>query len=82
MNSINQIGSIVKFHRKRAGLTQKQLANLAGVGKTVVFDIEKGKNTIRLNTLLAIITILNISLSPESPLMEEWHNQSGKGNEN
>lgn len=73
MNKINNIGSIIWFHRRKAGLTQKQLATLAGVGKSAVFDIEKGKNTIRLNTLTAILSVLNISLEPESPLMEQWN---------
>lgn len=73
MNKIDNIGSIIRFHRKRAGLTQKQLATLAGVGKSAVFDIEKGKNSIRLNTLTAILSVLNISLEPESPLMEQWN---------
>ena len=35
------LGALVKDHRKKAGLTQLELANLAGVGKTTVFDIEK-----------------------------------------
>ena len=72
MNKINNIGSIIRFHRRKAGLTQKQLATLAGIGKSVVFDIEKGKITIRLNTLTAILSVLNISLKPESPLMDQW----------
>ena len=33
------LGLFIKEHRKKAGLTQLQLANLAGVGKTTVFDI-------------------------------------------
>jgi HTH-type transcriptional regulator/antitoxin HipB len=82
MNDIDEIGSIVRFHRKKAGLTQKQLANLAGVGKTAVFDIEKGKSSIRLNTLLAVLSILNIRLSSESPLMDEWYKETGKGDTN
>jgi len=73
MNKINNIGNIIRFHRRKAGLTQKQLATLAGVGKSVVFDIEKGKITIRLNTLTAILSVLNISLKPESPLMDQWN---------
>jgi y4mF family transcriptional regulator len=79
MNKMNHIGAIIRFHRKKAGLTQPQLAKLAGVGKTVVFDIEKGKKTIRLNTLLAVMSVLNITLNPESSLMEEWcsYNQEG-----
>ena len=33
------LGALIKDHRKKAGLTQLELANLAGVGKTTVFDI-------------------------------------------
>ena len=40
------LGALVKDHRKKAGLTQLELANLAGVGKTTVFDIEKNKQLI------------------------------------
>lgn len=39
----NQIGKMVRFHRKKSGLSQEQLGKLAGLEKTVVFDIEKGK---------------------------------------
>lgn len=66
------IGEIVRYHRKRSGLSQLELAELAGVGKTSVFDVEKGKASVRLNTLLAILSTLNITLNPCSPLMEEF----------
>ena len=45
-----KMSEIVVFHRKKSGLTRKQLADLAGVGKTVIYDIEKGKETIRFST--------------------------------
>ena len=35
------LAKIVRFHRKKAKLTQENLAKLAGVGKTAVFDLEK-----------------------------------------
>lgn len=62
------IASIVKFHRKQSGLSQQELAHIAGVGKTVVFDIEKGKKTVRLQTLLKVLSALNIRLNWESPI--------------
>ena len=34
---------VALFHRKEAGLSREQLAMLAGVGKTVIYDFEKGK---------------------------------------
>ena len=65
------IGQVVRFHRKRAGISQHALADLAGIGKTSVFDIEKGKSTVRLATLLAVLRALNISMLLDSPLMAE-----------
>jgi HTH-type transcriptional regulator / antitoxin HipB len=72
METVEDIGGIVKHHRKRAGLTQQELARLAGVGKTAVFDLEKGKQSIQLDTLRKILHALNISIKAESPLMEEY----------
>lgn len=71
-----KIGKILIFHRKKSKLTQKQLADLAGVGKTVVFDIEKGKETVQLNTLLKVLSVLNIKLEIKSPLMHLMEKQN------
>lgn len=62
------LGALIKGHRKKAGLTQLELANLAGVGKTTVFDIEKNKKTVRLNNLFAVLQVLNIKVEFKSPL--------------
>ena len=70
MENIERIGEIVKFHRKQSGLSQLQLAQLSAVGKTVIFDIEKGKPSVRLDTLLKVLKMLNIRTSVESPLMK------------
>ncbi len=65
------LGKIIRKHRKSAGLSQLQLAEMAGVGKTVVFDLEKGKETIQLNTLRKILYVLNIKVELSSPIMKE-----------
>ena len=46
------------------------LADLAGVGKTVIYDMEKGKVTIRFSTLQKVLKALNIKITFTSPLME------------
>jgi hypothetical protein len=38
------------------------------VGKTVVFDIEKGKTTIRMDTLLRVLGALSVRVELHSPL--------------
>jgi HTH-type transcriptional regulator / antitoxin HipB len=66
------LAEIVRKHRKAAGLSQLQLAEMAGVGKTVVFDLEKGKETIQLNTLRKILKVLNIKVQLNSQLMHKF----------
>ena len=73
MQDLEELASIVRMHRKAANLTQLQLAELAGVGKTVVFDIEKGKETIQLLTLKKILKVLNIGIQLTSPLLDNQH---------
>lgn len=70
MLSQPQLGVLIKEHRKKSGLSQQQLAEMVGVGKTVVFDLEKGKDTVKLATLLLILNGLNISVKLESPLLK------------
>jgi y4mF family transcriptional regulator len=70
MPAAPDIGHIVHFHRKKAKLSQVELAKLSGVGKTVVFDIEHGKESVRLSSLIKILNILNIQINFTGPLMD------------
>ena len=65
------LATVIKKHRKAAGLSQLQLAEMAGVGKTVVFDIEKGKETVQLDTLRKILVVLNIKVQLTSSYMNQ-----------
>ena len=71
-----KMSEMVLFHRKYNDLTRNQLANLAGVGKTVIYDIEKGKETIRFSTLQKVLKVLNIKITFTSPLMEMLNEKS------
>ena len=64
----DEMAKIIHSHRKASGLSQLGLARMAGVGKTVVFDIEKGKATVRLDTLLRVLDVLNIQIEFLTPL--------------
>jgi len=77
---IEKIGEIIKYHRKKSGLGRDELAKLAGVGKTVVYDLEHGKETIRLATLKKVSTALGITITLESKLMKSYtEEQNAKG---
>lgn len=69
------LSEALAYHRKRSGLSQAQLALMAGVGKTVVFDAEHGKSSIQIDTLSKILKVLNITWQIESPLMNEFERE-------
>lgn len=75
---IIMVGNLIQFHRKQAGISQKELADLAGVGKTAVFDLERGKSNFKIETLFKIMEILNLKLDFKSPLMAIWRNSYEK----
>lgn len=71
-----EIAKTVHYFRKQSGLSQQQLAIFAGTGKTVVFDIEKGKATVQLDSLLKILAVLNIKLRFETPFTQPTEDKS------
>jgi len=66
----DELKDIVRQHRRVSGLSQSELAKLAGVGKTVVFDIEHGKESIQFDTLKKVLAALNIQMVLQSPVIE------------
>lgn len=65
-----ELADVIRMHRKAAKLSRDKLAEMSGVGKTVIYDIEKGKETIQLDTLRKILSILNIKIELTSPLLD------------
>ena len=71
----HDIAKIIKYYRKQSGLSQRDFAKIAGVGKTALFDIEKGKETVQLNTLLKVLDVLNIKIKFETPFPKSIENE-------
>jgi len=72
MAQSQELKEVIRMHRKAARLSRVRLAELAGVGKTVIYDIEKGKESVQLDTLRKILKVLNIRIVLTSPLMENF----------
>ncbi len=70
-----ELADIIRMHRKAAKLSRDKLAEMSGVGKTVIYDIEKGKESIQLNTLRKVLSVLNIKIELTSPLMDNLRNK-------
>lgn len=58
IHSTQQLGQALRAARKQLGLTQSQLALAAGVGSRFIVDLEAGKPTLRLETVLRVIKAL------------------------
>ena len=78
MAQIQELGEIIRMHRKAARLSRVQLAELAGVGKSVIYDIEKGKESVQLDTIQKILKALNIKIILTSPLLDNLLNTSNE----
>ena len=52
-----RIGELIKEQRKKADLTQEELALRAGTKKSYISRIENGKSDIQFSTLLRIIEV-------------------------
>lgn len=71
MNMLD-IGKTIKYHRKISGLSRVECAHLAGIGKTAIYDIEHGKDTVQFKTLFKLLAVLNIRIELQSPLMKKY----------
>jgi len=66
----SDIWRVITLHRKHSGLSRLELADIAGVGKTVIYDIEHGKETVQFSSLKKVLDALNIKIRLESPALE------------
>ena len=63
----HHLGDAVRQARSALGLTQPQLALAAGVGVRFIVDLEAGKPTVRLASVLQVLQALGATLSLSGP---------------
>ena len=69
--NLDELGKIILRHRKKGNFSRSELADMAGVGQTVIYEIEKGKITVRSDILFKILYALNIRVLLQSPFTDE-----------
>ena len=65
-----QIGNAIKDRRKKLGVNQQTLADLASVAVNTVVAIERGEGNPQLATLLTILDTLGLQLDVNIKLLE------------
>lgn len=60
--TLQEIGKIIKERRKKLGINQQTLADLAVVAVNTVVAIERGEGNPQLTTLLTILNTLGLQI--------------------
>lgn len=60
---MNSLADQVRIRRGALGISQEQLALLAGCSRFFVIELEAGKTTIRLDKLQAVATVLGLQVA-------------------
>lgn len=75
----HSIGNKLYNIRKKAGLTQAEVAEAAGLADRTYADIERGSVNMRIETILKICTVLHIT--PDEILTDDNPSSAGKQEE-
>jgi HTH-type transcriptional regulator/antitoxin HipB len=60
--TVTYLSTSLEARRKSLGLSQIELANLAGVSARFMYDLESGKKSVSLDKFLAVANVLGYEL--------------------
>ena len=63
VNNASDLAQAVRASRRSAGITQQELADLAGVSVRTISELEAGESAISFSRLMAVLAVLGLSLS-------------------
>lgn len=61
--AVSVVSRILRARRRDLGLTQQDVAELAGVGVRLVHEVEHGSEAVRLGNLRKILAVLGLQLA-------------------
>ncbi len=57
-----ELAQVVRARRRQLRFSQRELAELASVGPDFLYDLERGKPTVRLGTVMQVLDALGIDV--------------------
>ena len=57
-----EIGEVLQYYRKKAKMTQAEMASICGLSKNYISAVERGVNKVNSSSLLIMMKTLNIPL--------------------
>lgn len=65
ITTMAELGALIREERMRQKLTQTDLAGISGVGITFISQLENGKETVEMERVIRVLTMLGIDLYAE-----------------
>jgi y4mF family transcriptional regulator len=62
VQSVKELGALIRQRRKAMGLTQVELSGFCGCSAKFLTDLEGGKPTVRLDKVLPVVMMLGCDL--------------------
>ncbi|MGX9221765.1 helix-turn-helix domain-containing protein (plasmid) [Massilia varians] len=62
VTSTVELGKIARAARKKQGLTQLDVAGLAGKSNRFLIDLERGKETLQMQSVIDVLSLLGLEL--------------------
>jgi len=84
ISSAKALGRIIRDRRKSMGLTQALAGKMVGVHQPTISEVERGERDVKIDTLLKLISALQLELlvqpigSKETHWEDIWENSFGK----
>lgn len=67
VHDTRELGRLVRRARRTVGLTQIELAGMAGLGERFIVDLERGKATCEIGKVLEVMKLLKLRMVVEPP---------------
>jgi len=71
-NNIGNIGAAIRTRRKRIGMTQQDVAEIAGLQRQTISRVEAGNNAVAVATVARVATVVGLDLLVK-PRYEHGH---------
>lgn len=62
---MTNISTFIKYNRKKLGLTQRELADKAGVGLRFIRELEQGKQSMQLDKVNQVLSLFGFEATPK-----------------
>lgn len=70
--SPQQLGNVIRRARKKRGMSQSELGERAGLRQETISLIENGNPAAKLETILAVLSALDLELQINERKSEQW----------